>query len=67
MNAGMDWLALIGGGLVIGLLVAAPIGPVNLICIRRTLSACQNPRCAATFNIGGPICASVCTVLAPPA
>jgi acetyl-CoA C-acetyltransferase len=26
-----------------------------------------NPRCAATFNIGGPICASVCTVLAPPA
>jgi threonine/homoserine/homoserine lactone efflux protein len=34
----MDWLALIGGGLVIGLLVAAPIGPVNLICIRRTLS-----------------------------
>lgn len=38
MNAGMDWLTLIGGGLVIGLLVAAPIGPVNLICIRRTLS-----------------------------
>lgn len=26
-----------------------------------------NPRYAATFNIGGPICASVCTVLAPPA
>jgi acetyl-CoA C-acetyltransferase len=25
------------------------------------------PRHAATFNIGGPICASVCTVLAPPA
>jgi acetyl-CoA acetyltransferase len=25
------------------------------------------PRYAATFNIGGPICASVCTVLAPPA
>jgi hypothetical protein len=22
-----------------------------------------NPRMAATFNIGGPICASVCTVL----
>jgi len=35
---GMDWLTLLGGGLVIGLLVAAPIGPVNLICIRRTLS-----------------------------
>src|SRR5262245_22970367 len=34
----MDWLTVIGGGLVIGLLVAAPIGPVNLICIRRTLS-----------------------------
>jgi acetyl-CoA acetyltransferase len=26
-----------------------------------------HPRYAATFNIGGPICASVCTVLAPPA
>jgi threonine/homoserine/homoserine lactone efflux protein len=36
--AGIDWLTLVGGGLVIGLLVAAPIGPVNLICIRRTLS-----------------------------
>lgn len=23
----------------------------------------KNPRLAATFNIGGPICASVCTVL----
>jgi len=26
----------------------------------------SSPRYAATFNIGGPICASVCTVLAPP-
>ncbi|MGE0452336.1 MAG: thiolase family protein [Vicinamibacteria bacterium] len=25
----------------------------------------KNPRAAATFNIGGPICASVCTVLTP--
>lgn len=25
----------------------------------------RNPRLAATFNIGGPICASVCTVLRP--
>lgn len=25
----------------------------------------RSPRLAATFNIGGPICASVCTVLAP--
>jgi len=25
----------------------------------------KNPRLAATFNIGGPICASVCTVLKP--
>jgi len=27
----------------------------------------RNPRVAATFNIGGPICASVCTVLKPAA
>jgi acetyl-CoA acetyltransferase len=25
----------------------------------------KKPRAAATFNIGGPICASVCTVLTP--
>jgi acetyl-CoA C-acetyltransferase len=25
----------------------------------------KDPRAAATFNIGGPICASVCTVLKP--
>lgn len=38
MNYGLDWLTLIGGGAVIGIIAAAPIGPVNLICIRRTLS-----------------------------
>ena len=38
MTFGLDWATLVGGGLVIGLLVAAPIGPVNLICIRRTLT-----------------------------
>jgi threonine/homoserine/homoserine lactone efflux protein len=32
----MNVLLLIAGGIVIGLVVAAPIGPVNLICIRRT-------------------------------
>ena len=32
----MNALLLIAGGIVIGLVVAAPIGPVNLICIRRT-------------------------------
>lgn len=32
----MNVLLLIAGGIVIGLIVAAPIGPVNLICIRRT-------------------------------
>jgi threonine/homoserine/homoserine lactone efflux protein len=34
----MDYLTLILGGIAIGVLVAAPIGPVNLICIRRTLA-----------------------------
>ena len=32
----MSFLFLIGSGIFIGLIVAAPIGPVNLICIRRT-------------------------------
>ena len=34
----MDYLLLIISGIVIGLIVAVPIGPVNLICIRRTLA-----------------------------
>jgi threonine/homoserine/homoserine lactone efflux protein len=34
----MNYLILIGSGVVIGLIVALPIGPVNLICIRRTLA-----------------------------
>ena len=34
----MHDLILIVGGLIIGFIVAAPIGPVNLICIRRTLA-----------------------------
>jgi threonine/homoserine/homoserine lactone efflux protein len=31
-------LVLVSSGIIIGLVVAAPIGPVNLICIRRTLA-----------------------------
>jgi threonine/homoserine/homoserine lactone efflux protein len=34
----MEYLILVLSGIVIGLFVAAPIGPVNLICIRRTLA-----------------------------
>jgi threonine/homoserine/homoserine lactone efflux protein len=34
----MQHLYLVGGGILIGLIVAAPIGPVNLICLRRTLA-----------------------------
>lgn len=34
----VDWLRLVIGGVVVGLVVAAPIGAVNIVCIRRTLS-----------------------------
>lgn len=34
----MYLLLFLGGGIFIGLIAAAPIGPVNLICIRRTLA-----------------------------
>jgi threonine/homoserine/homoserine lactone efflux protein len=34
----MNYVLLILTGLVIGFIVAAPIGPINLICIRRTLA-----------------------------
>lgn len=33
----LSHVLLLGPGIAIGLIVAAPIGPVNLICIRRTL------------------------------
>ena len=34
----MNYLVLILGGFLIGVIVSAPIGPVNVICIRRTLA-----------------------------
>ncbi|MGD0192017.1 MAG: LysE family transporter [Rhizomicrobium sp.] len=34
----MTWLVLLFSGVFIGLIISIPIGPVNLICIRRTLS-----------------------------
>lgn len=34
----MDYVYLVASGFVIGLIVAVPIGPVNIICIRRTLA-----------------------------
>jgi threonine/homoserine/homoserine lactone efflux protein len=34
---GLSQVLLLGPGIAIGIIVAAPIGPVNLICIRRTL------------------------------
>ncbi len=34
----MDLIYLIASGVVMGLIAAVPIGPVNLICIRRTFA-----------------------------
>jgi threonine/homoserine/homoserine lactone efflux protein len=34
----MNFVLLIGSGIVMGLIAAVPIGPVNLICIRRTFA-----------------------------
>src|ERR1043166_6934758 len=34
----MDYLILIFSGIVMGLIAAVPIGPVNLICVRRTFA-----------------------------
>ena len=34
----MDYLVLIFAGVIMGLIAAVPIGPVNLICIRRTFA-----------------------------
>src|ERR1700691_3322307 len=34
----MDFFVLIFAGVIMGLIAAVPIGPVNLICIRRTFA-----------------------------
>lgn len=34
----MNYLLLVPTGVIIGFMVAAPIGPINLICMRRTLA-----------------------------
>ncbi len=34
----LNWLLLIFGGIAIGLITAAPVGAVNVVCIRRTLT-----------------------------
>lgn len=34
----MNYVLLIGAGVIMGLIAAVPIGPVNLICIRRTFA-----------------------------
>jgi threonine/homoserine/homoserine lactone efflux protein len=49
----MNYLILFGGGFLIGLVVAVPIGPVNLICIRRTLS--YGPLAGFLSGLGGAL------------
>ncbi|MGH6827582.1 MAG: LysE family transporter, partial [Rhizomicrobium sp.] len=34
----MNYILLIGAGVIMGLIAAVPIGPVNLICIRRSFA-----------------------------
>jgi acetyl-CoA C-acetyltransferase len=60
---------LIAKGHPIGATGIAMIGWASWQLLGKAPKALQvrNPACAATFNIGGPICASVCSVLTPPA
>ncbi len=46
-------LFLLSGGFIIGLLVAMPIGPVNLICIRRTCA--YGPAAGFLSGLGGAL------------
>jgi len=56
---------LIAKGHPVGATGIAMIGWSSLQLLGKAPAELQvkNPRIAATFNIGGPICASVCTVL----
>jgi acetyl-CoA acetyltransferase len=60
---------LIAKGHPIGATGVAMIGWASQQLLGRAPQELQvkNPRAAATFNIGGPVCASVCTVLKPAA
>ena len=58
---------LIAKGHPVGATGIAMIGWCALQLLGKVAAPLQvkNPRVAATFNIGGPVCASVCTVLKP--
>jgi threonine/homoserine/homoserine lactone efflux protein len=49
----MNYLFLFSSGFIIGLVVAVPVGPVNLICIRRTLS--HGPLSGFLSGLGGAL------------
>ena len=35
----MKEVGLLRGGIIVGLMIAMPVGPVNILCIHRTLEA----------------------------
>ena len=39
MAIGLSWLAFLCKGLVLGFSIAAPVGPVGLLCIRRSITS----------------------------
>ena len=49
----MSLLFLFGKGLVIGLSVAAPVGPIGLLCINRSLTA--GPRAGFVTGLGAAV------------
>jgi threonine/homoserine/homoserine lactone efflux protein len=58
----MNQVVLFLTGIVIGLLVAAPIGPVNLICIRRTLA--YGPLNGFFSGLGGAVGDGIFAIIA---
>ena len=50
-------------GMLIGIAVAAPVGPVNVICLQRTLLA--GPRQGVTVALGAAVGDAIFGALAP--
>ena len=51
----MNFVIFIISGVIMGLIAAVPIGPVNLICIRRTFAFGKNcDTVDSTFSVPNP-------------
>ena len=60
----MREVELLIGGIIVGLMIAVPVGPVNILCIHRTLGA--GPRSGVISGLGAAAADMLYGVQRPP-